>query len=138
MKNHLFRLWILATMLCGLPISNVWGKAQDAVCQKTAEEAHVLRNDENCCTMAQSKEQAQTDAFLNTKRLQHIGSSRSIRLLPTNSGKPGRPSGRGNSKEPFHFSKFHALLLYCMAYEQRIWAASPRFYYVIRLRRILC
>lgn len=67
-----------------------------------------------------------------------VVSSRPTRLLPTHSGKPGQHHGRGGFNGLLTFFN-HILLRQCCAFDGlHMIPASPRLYYVISLRRILC
>jgi hypothetical protein len=46
--------------------------------------------------------------------------------------------GRWTAGESYQLSKYFSLLLHRMDCGLRVGAASPRYYYVITLRRILC
>ena len=79
-----------------------------------------------------------TNALTNTRNSQRIGSTRPMRHLPTFGGKSNRTQGKllsGNTSKPF---KTSFLFLRYVTSVTISGAASPRFYYVIALRRILC
>lgn len=74
--------------------------------------------------------------FLSTHPSHRLASSRPIRLSPTSGGKPTQHGGRwsqSNSTNPLsHSSQQHVHLGYGLP------TSSPRKYYVIALRRLLC
>ncbi|MBO4801399.1 MAG: hypothetical protein J5545_05975 [Bacteroidaceae bacterium] len=78
--------------------------------------------------------------LLNTPSSFHrLGSSRPARLLPTHGGKPGHSAGRWAKNFSFHPSFFLPLRSTINAQSlSRTVASSPRHYYVIALRRLLC
>lgn len=65
-------------------------------------------------------------------------SSRPVRLLPTYGGRTSHHSGRWNNGHSFN--SLNALSLQLRRRQQRLGTvtASPRLYYIITLRRLLC
>jgi hypothetical protein len=77
-------------------------------------------------------------AAISPRNLQRIGGSRPTRLIPTHSGKPSRIFGKWIAGYSFNLSnQIHYFLRHAFL-KSKSGAASPRFYYVIALRRILC
>ena len=134
--NKLFRFWLMALIFCGLPISDF--VAQTEYISKTAEKECVTQSDALHCFMMQEQQKMPAGFVITAKSGERIGSSRPVRLVPTHGGKPGRMLARLTSSGSVYLSNLHALLLCLSAGNKRAWAASPRFYYVIALRRILC
>ena len=128
--HRLFRLWLMMLLLCGLPATNysVLAQAEESFSQSDGLHRHMM--------LEQKKMLA--GFVITAKNGERIGSSRPVRLIPTHGGKPGRMLARLTSSGAVYLSNLHALLLCLSAGNKRAWAASPRLYYVIALRRILC
>lgn len=106
------------------------GKQSKAVC--------VVQNDDSDNLVLERDLMPATNAAINPRGSQRIGGSRPTRLLPTNGGKHSRMFGKWLSSNPFTLSCATNLFLCRVALASKGRAASPRFYYVIALRRILC
>ena len=135
---RLIRLWLIALLLSCLPVTIFGAQACMKVCVESIKKECVTRRDGPQRHTMQERQMPLAGAVITAKTGQRVGSSRPVRLLPTNGGKPGRMLGRWTADESYQHSKFFALLLHRMNCGLRIGAASPRYYYVIALRRILC
>jgi len=83
----------------------------------------------------EAQSQIPADAILSSEPMPQVSCSEPIRVQPTHSGKTNRHTDK--------ISKSEITLLNCpplcnAAARLLISAASPRFYYVLALRRILC
>lgn len=134
--DKLFHLWLMALIFCGLPISDY--VAQTEYISKTAEEECVTQSDVLHCFMMQEQQKMPAGFVVTAKNGERIGSARPVRLIPTHGGKSGRMLSRLTSASSIYHSKLYALLLRLSDCGIGVRAASPRFYYVIALRRILC
>ncbi|MBQ6226711.1 MAG: hypothetical protein IJJ73_10465 [Bacteroidaceae bacterium] len=134
--NKLFRFWLMALIFCGLPISDY--VAQTEYISKTAEEECVTQSDVLHCFMMQEQQKMPAGFVVTAKNGERIGSSRPVRLIPTHGGKSGRMLSRLTSASSIYHSNLYSLLFRLSDCGIRVGAASPRFYYVIALRRILC
>lgn len=134
--NKLFRFWLMALIFCGLPISDF--VVQTEYISKTAEKECVTQSDALHCFMMQEQQKMPAGFVITAKSGERIGSSRPVRLVPTHGGKSGRMLSRLTSTSSTHHSNLYSLLFRLSDCGIRVGAASPRFYYVIALRRILC
>lgn len=134
--NKHFRFWLMALIFCGLPISDF--VVQTEYISKTAEKECVTQSDALHCFMMQEQQKMPAGFVITAKSGERIGSSRPVRLVPTHGGKSGRMLSRLTSASSTHHSNLYSLLFRLSDCGIRVGAASPRFYYVIALRRILC
>lgn len=134
--NKLFRFWLMALIFCGLPISDF--VVQTEYISKTAEKECVTQSDALHCFLMQEQQKMPAGFVITAKSGERIGSSRPVRLVPTHGGKSGRMLSRLTSASSTHHSNLYSLLFRLSDCGIRVGAASPRFYYVIALRRILC
>jgi len=137
-SRRLIRVWLIVLLLCCLPITNFGLQAQSGVRIESIKKECVTRHDVLQHHTMQERQMPLAGAEITAKTGQRVGSSRPVRLHPSNGGKPGRILGRWTADESYHLSKYYALLLHRMDCGLRDGAASPRHYYVIALRRILC
>lgn len=126
-------------MFCGLPVAGFSDHDRAGSNGKTAREEYVAQGDGTACPMMlEQKEMMPAGFVITAKTGERIGTSRPVRLIPTHGGKSNRTSGRLTSAGSAYHSILHALLLHLSCGSTRARVASPRFYYVIALRRILC
>jgi hypothetical protein len=138
-RKFLLRLFLVTTLLCGFLSSRIGDKMQGlSACDEQKSEEQIRQSDGWLRQVAEEPQNV-ADPVLRTVPLSHrVVSSRLTRLLPTHGGKPTNHSGRwskGNSfnlrLSPFQLSCRH----HCW---RRSTGSSPRLYYVIALRRLLC
>ena len=137
-RGSLIRVWLIALLLCCLPITDFGVQVEAGVCGEPIKKECVTRYDGLQRYTMQERQMPLAGAVLTAKTGQRVGSSRPVRMHPSNGGKPGRILGRWTADESYQLSKYFALLLNRMDCGLRVGAASPRHYYVIALRRILC
>ena len=137
-SRRLFRVWLIALLLCCLPVTDFGVQAQAGVRGESIKKECVTRHDGLQRYMMQERQMPLAGAVITGKTGQRVGSSRPVRLHPSNGGKPGRMLGQWTVAESYQLSKYFALLLHRMDCGLRVGPASPRHYYVIALRRILC
>ena len=137
-SNRLFRLWLAVLLLSCLPITDFGAQKQVGVRGESIGEECVTKHDRLHRYMMQERQMPLAGIVITAKNGERIGSSRPVRLNPTNGGKPSRTLARWISNKSFHLSNLHALLLRRIDCGRGVSAASPRYYYVIALRRILC
>ena len=83
-------------------------------------------------------ETAPVSALRPSSPSHRVASHRSVRLLPTHGGKPSKHFGRWAKDQSSHLPKCFVQLS-CIGHHQVCMAvSSPRGYYVIALRRLLC
>lgn len=80
----------------------------------------------------------QINAYLSANNSQRVGCSRVFRLHPTNDGKPSRTSACCRWTDSHNHSLHVCLLLRRLSLGRWAGISSPRSYYVIALRRIIC
>ena len=134
----MLRIWLVAALLCGFSDSLSWVRAQGNVSHSGEREECFQRHDGLVRSLMEERQRPLGEVLLKSNQTQRINSSRPVRLLPTHGGKPGRNFIGCHTNHSFNLSKYALLFLRQSAI--RLWAgiASPRFYYVIALRRILC
>ena len=134
--NKLFRFWLMMLLFCSLPVTDF--VAETEYISKTAEKECVTQSDALHCLMMQEQQKMPAGFVITAKSGERIGSLRPVRLVPTHGGKSGRMLSRLTSASSTHHSNLYSLLFRLSDCGIRVGAASPRFYYVIALRRILC
>ena len=136
--HRLFRLWLMMLLLCGLPATNYSVLAQADVTSEAAQEESFSQSDGLHRYMMLEQQKMPAGFVITAKSGERIGSSRPVRLVPTHGGKSGRMLSRLTSASSIYHSNLYSLLFRLSDCGIRVGAASPRFYYVIALRRILC
>ena len=137
-KRWLLRIWLVAALFCGFSDSLSWVRAQGSVSHSEGREECFQRHDGLVRSLMEERQRPLGEVLLKSNQTQRVNASRPARLLPTHGGKPGRSLFGYHANHSFNPSKY--ALLYLRQNTIRLWAgiASPRFYYVIALRRILC
>ena len=132
------RLLLVAALLCGVLGSETRVKAQSCVANYFDGDELLDRHDNLCGQLAEIPLSPLDEALRPTPPSHRVASSRPVRLLPTYGGKPSHHFGRWTNGHLSNLFKHLPLRLW----RNRVWfhtvAASPRFYYVIALRRLLC
>jgi len=138
MKRWLLRIWLVAALLCGFSDSLSWVRAQGSVSHSEGREECFQRHDGLVRSLMEERQRPLGEVLLKSNQTQRVNASRPARLLPTHGGKPGRSLFGYHTNHSFNPSKYD--LLFLRQKTIRLWAGivSPRFYYVIALRRILC
>ena len=137
MNKFLIRLCLVATLLCGVLGLGISAKAQESTCDGQGSEAQIRQGEGRLRQVAEGP-QSLSGTSLRTVPLSHrVASSRLTRLLPTHGGKPMSHNGRGARGESFN-SLLHPSWLACCHCRLGMSVPSPRLYYVIALRRLLC
>lgn len=130
------RVFFVALLLCGFFLDSAV-EVQGAVTGRQQDEQQVKQHDSWIHHVAEEPETAPVSA-LRPSPSHRVASSRSVRLLPTHGGKPSQHTGRWTKGQLSHLLNSF-LQLPCIAYHRLCMAvASPRRYYVIALRRLLC
>lgn len=138
-NRFILRLWLIIAILCALP-GTTSGLREHSVVRhiEPTKEKSVYQNCGLDHHMELQGQLPSAGVVVSAKNSQRIGSSRPVRLMPTNGGKPGRTLGFWASNYSSYLSNLSCLLLHNASSRPQSWAASPRYYYVIALRRILC
>ena len=138
MNRFLFRLWLIIACLCVLPDTSPGLREDSSVGSYEPVKKESIR--QNCGLDHHMELQGQlppAGVVVSAKNSHRIGGSRPVRLMPSHGGKPGRSLGHWASYS-YYLSNLSCLLLHKASFWSQMWAASPRYYYVIALRRILC
>ena len=139
MNRFLIRLFLVATMLC-----DFLGSADGVMARCLAEkgrqenEEQIKQSNGYVKDVAEEPRYPVDVVFRSASSSSRLASTRPPRLLPTHGGKPGKYFGRWATDGLSNLYK-HLLLQKCWSHIQlRTSVSSPRLYYVIALRRLLC
>ena len=135
LKKQLF-LYILFVIVAFLGITSQGVTVEVLRVETLAKEICVIQNDGTNQLVLECGLPVATTAAINPRGSQRIGGSRPTRLLPQGSG--NRAHGKWLSVNSFNLSQTINPFLRHVLLNSKGGAASPRFYYVIALRRILC
>ena len=138
MMRGLLHLLLVASMLCNFLGSVTGIKAQTMACGEDCNKRQVSRHDKLFRDVAEEP-QSPVCANLYSSPFSHrVMSSRPARTLPSYGGKPNNHNTWRASVHSSILSK--TLTLYLCQGQVGLCTgfSSPRFYYVIALRRILC
>ncbi len=130
-------IWIVITMFFGLSNTSTSVWEEDIAVNETEEES-VVKSCEEEHGILFDGEQLPYSLLLNAPDNQRLGNSRPTRPHTMGGGKNGKFINYWEPTDSYCFLYFLCLffLCACILVQRRI--ASPRFYYVIALRRILC
>lgn len=131
------RLLLVAALLCGVLGSETRVRAQSCVANYFDDEL-IEHHDNLCGRLAETPLSPLDEALRPTPPLHRVSSSRPVRLLPTHGGKPNHHFGRWANGHSSNLFKHLPLRLCRNRVCFHTVTASPRFYYVIALRRLLC
>ena len=136
MKKYLLRIGLATSLLFGFLLGSAV-KAQGAVASCQQDEQQVKSHNGWIHHLAEEPESVPIPALRPSTPSHRVASHRSVRLQPTHGGKPSQHSGRW-AKDPLsHLIKY--ILHPCIGHHRLCMvASSPRRYYVIALRRLLC
>lgn len=138
MNKFVMRLFLVAALLCGSLGSAVGARSQ-APCAAgaTTSEEQVAQPSGWLKPVAEEPQGLGGTTVRSVPSSQRIASSRLTRLLPTHGGKPTNHGGRWTREESSNLLITPSLLS-CRHCSPGMRTASPRLYYVIALRRLLC
>lgn len=134
-KKILLGLGLLFTLLCG--ISGATEKVREqkpAICC----EWHHDQIGDHVYGLTDSLLEDYSHQALSSQGEQQIGSSSQLRIIPTHGGKSSKNLGYWIDHFPYNSLNCICLPLLTLHAYEGIGIASPRLYYVIALRRILC
>lgn len=135
-KQYFLRVLFAIAAFCG--ISAFDANAAASCSSKHAKEICIVQNASSRDFVLERGMMLATNAAISPRGSQRIGGSRPSRLIPTNNGKPSRVLGKWLAGNPLsHYRTTNQFFRYVLP-SPKGGAASPRFYYVIALRRILC
>ena len=137
-RRFFVHIAFVATILCGLfgTQASVWG--QGLTHHSGQREMCIDRHDGLLRAFAESRQRPPSSLLQSQRSSQRVGSSRSFRSVPTHGPGPNRGMGRWSENHLSNLLKYACLCLLRSTELLRPGTASPRFYYVIALRRILC
>ena len=138
MMRYLLRLLFVYGMLCHMIGSGYGAKAQSMAADNTASEKQISRHEDFFHNMAEEPQSPIGTSLCSPPFSHRVASSRPARLLPTYGGKNSHSSCRCTSGNIHHLSIQTINTLRRRQAGLRPGLPSPRFYYVIALRRILC
>ena len=128
---------LLIALLFGLFGQTNWAKGQGLSSQNRQEGTCITQIDGLMRTIAEEQQRPYGLILQSSPSSQSIGSSRPSRTLPSHGPKPSRQLGiHGNCLSTT--LKYASLHLYRSHLKPRTGVASPRLYYVIAMRRVLC
>ena len=138
MKKLILHITLTIAMLCGLCMSPSQAVAQHDVSGEQGRQECVARQDAMHAGNVEERSFTSSGAVLRTGSQYRLSSSRPTRLLPTHGGKPGKNHFRNaENNNPFYISETsHFLASVSILLRKAV--PSPRSYYVIALRRLLC
>ena len=137
MNRFLFRFLLLLT-LCGILGVDSQTKAQVIVPENSGKESRIERHDSQALDLLEERQRPILPAFRQSPPLHRVSSTRPSRIMPTYGGKNGRSMGVRKITSSFHFH-FYACWVRCLRCQQLMARTlSPRDYYVIALRHLLC
>lgn len=138
-NRFLLRLLLVAMMLCDF-LGSSDGVMAKCLTEKGSQEneSQVKQSDGYVKDVAEEPRCPVDVVFRSASSSSRLASSRPPRLLPTHGGKSGKSQGRWAADRLSNPYK-HLLLQKCWSHILlRTSVASPRLYYVIALRRLLC
>lgn len=137
MKKNLLRICFIASLVCGFLLGSAV-EIQGAVAERSHEKQQIKQYDGWIHQLAEEPETAPVSALRPSSPSHRVASHRSVRQLPTYGGKPGQHIGRWGKGQLSNLTKC-IVQLSCIGHNQACMAvSSPRGYYVIALRRLLC
>ena len=137
-KRFLLRLWLIAALLCGGADSFGWVRAQKHAVDKHQKDEQITQNDGQVKNVMEEPEAPYSSPLMKSQNQHRVGSSRPARVLPTHGGKPSRSLDQCNNHYSYNSLNYIHLALTELSVHGAEGVASPRLYYVIALRRILC
>ena len=138
MNRFLTRLFLVAMLLCGFFGSKIGVKEQSIVGNAQKSEEQIKQNNGWLRQVAEEPQSPVESALRTAPSSHRVASSRPTRLLPTHGGRPGHHHARWSTNGLFNLYKYQSCLqCYSSVSLHRI-SSSPRLYYVIALRRLLC
>lgn len=140
------RLWLVIALLCGVSDSAmrvglrcVVPSEQGCLQQEKAAKAGSIESNDGVHRFETEEQQwPMASSIVRVPHPPSVSSSRPTRVSPSDGGKWGRVLSRWLGNDSFHLSVFSCWLHRGTRLVLRAAAMSPRHYYVIALRHILC
>ena len=102
------------------------------------DKQYILFHDDAFDNILKEQQAPLTSAVRSNNNSHRVNPSRTIRLLPTNGNNTNRNNGRCSNCSLYNLPLYATHLLCHAAQGMLAGVASPRYYYVITLRRLLC
>ena len=138
MKRYLLRIGLVVALLCGLSDSLEWVSNQEGVTNKHQQEEQITQDDESFKDLIAERQRPIDSPLVKSQNQQRVGSSRPSRIIPTYGGKTGKNLALWANQHLDNTLNIIHLPLQLTKICSGHGIASPRLYYVIALRRILC
>ena len=138
MKRYLLRIGLVVTLLCGLSDSLEWVSNQEGVANKHQQEEQITQDDGYVKNLIAERQRPFNSTLVKSQNQQRVGSSRPSRIIPTYGGKSGKNLAHWANQQLDNTLNIIYLPLQLTKICSGHGIASPRLYYVIALRRILC
>ena len=138
MKRYLLRIGLVVTLLCGLSDSLEWVSNQDGVAKKHQQEEQITQDDESFKDLIAERQRSIDNPLVTSQSQQRVGSSRPSRITSTYGGKSGKNLAHWANQQLDNTLNIIYQPLQLIKTCSGHGIASPRLYYVIALRRILC
>ena len=130
-------IWLVITMFLGLSNTSTSVWQENIVVNETENEGIVKPCDSHGFLF--DGEQLPYSVLLSAHDTQHFGSStRHSRHHTSGGGKTGRFANYWETNNSYYYLYFLSVFFLCACVLVQRKSASPRFYYVIALRRFLC
>lgn len=138
MNRFLMRFILVATLLCGFLGSRTGVKAPGMVSNGQKSEEQIRQNDGWLRQVAEEPQSPVESVLRTAPSTNRVVSSRPTRLLPTHGGRPSQHHGRWTADGLLNtYKHLPCGQCYGLVNLHRV-SSSPRLYYVIALRRLLC
>jgi len=138
MRSVILHIWFVVLMLCNFLGSNIEVKAQAMMPDNADRKEQVCRHSDLLHNMAEEPRNPVGSSLTSSVPTHRVASHRTVRLLPTHGSKPSTKSGRWATVSLSNLQKYVPVCQYLRLVVPGMGFASPRHYYVIALRRILC
>ncbi|MBQ5476432.1 MAG: hypothetical protein IIT64_01365 [Bacteroidaceae bacterium] len=127
---------VIAMLFIG--ISHYGGVQAENIGRQPQNNAQVSRYDGLINSIAEERNQPLSVVFDTDEGAQRYSSNRNPRLIPTHGFGPNNGSGHFSGKHQYSLKNIKFLHLCRKNCVRQTGGASPRHYYIIALRRILC
>ena len=138
MKRYLLRIGLVVALLCGLSDSLEWVSNQEGVANKHQQEEQITQDDGYVKNLIAERQRPFNSTLVKSQNQQRVGSSRPSRIIPTYGGKSGKNLAHWANQQLDNTLNIIYQPLQLIKTCSGHGIASPRLYYVIALRRILC
>ena len=138
MKSFVLRLLLVVSLLCDFLGSGIGVKAQGYAANRSSAKEQIHCQDDKDKSVAEEPESPLCNVIRESPTSHRVAPSRPVRLLPTHGGKPTHQHGRWAACNISNLLKHVPLNLWRSQVGLHTAFTSPRYYYVIALRRILC